>query len=117
MAVLSVWLNGGMFITEGVQMPRQPRFWADYARRANQWTQVCQVPPLLRELAFAVATESPQGNLGGFRAVCEQTRRMLSLPGRAVVLRNAGTSAGQIAAVSARLHAAAKSQALTRRVL
>jgi hypothetical protein len=47
--VRCVWFNGDMYIegrVEGVQMPRQPLFWAGYARRANQWTQVCQVPPL-----------------------------------------------------------------------
>ena len=37
-------------------MPRQPRLSAEYARRANQWTQVCRVPPRPRELAFVAAT-------------------------------------------------------------
>ena len=40
---------------KGWQMPRQPRLSAEYARRANQWTQVCRVPPRPRELAFAAA--------------------------------------------------------------
>jgi hypothetical protein len=36
-------------------MPRRLCLTAEYARRANQWTQVCQVPPRPRELAFAAA--------------------------------------------------------------
>ena len=66
--VRCVWFNGDMYIegrVEGVQMPRQPLFWAGYARRANQWTQVCQVPPLPCELRFAVATVILPGQPGG----------------------------------------------------
>jgi len=56
--VRSVWFNRDMYSNDraqGVQMPRQSRLTRGYDRRATPWTKVCQVPPLLPELATAAA--------------------------------------------------------------
>jgi hypothetical protein len=51
-------------------MPRQALNRARNSGTVTDRPQVCRVPPLLRELAFAVATLIPQGNLGGFCMFC-----------------------------------------------
>ena len=61
-------LNSEMDIedrVEGVQMPGQPLLNSGYARRANQWTQACQVPPLPTS-----SQDSGPFPLGGASCMC-----------------------------------------------